>query len=442
MRRILTWMIMLTLLLLLPTSSFATSYYLNTSGSNANAGTSQVAPWKTLDRIFQKAYLAGGIKPGDVVRLKRGNVFEGQIRLTAKGTAALPVVLGAFGEGPPPVVRGDCPSLVWQPVVGQVGVYVATTGEGSVAGAVYEGGVKLKAVSLGTLNLSTAAGVAAYVAKLTPGSYGPPTSTNRWWVKTLAGGPSSAIHFFNTGLYVDSSTFVRVEDLDFTRTFTGIDVSLSSNIVVHGCRVSDTLNIGVYLRSGDTACTVEQCATQRTAGDGLYVLKGTDCVFRDNVVQDVSDHVLGYVAGADHCGIGLQESLRTLVERNLVARAFQSGIDYYLDLDSVVQDNVVVDTPRGIFPHGSGCKVQGNHIRLSPSTNGGGINAVSTGRQITVQDNTITMAGGWGMLATATSGPVTVRRNTIYSSNPLCKVLVPTGPVVSEKNVLVVVAAP
>ena len=72
----------------------------------------------------------------------------------------------------------------------------------------------------------------------------------------------------------------------------------------------------------------------------------------------------------------------------------------------------------------------------------GGSPMLPHGGLVTAVDNVVMGAGGFGMLADASKGPVTLRRNTIYSSNPLCKVLVPTGPVVSEKNVLVVVAAP
>lgn len=111
MRR--TVWVVLILLCLFASSAQAATYYLSVSGANTNPGTSAAAPWRTLDKIL----------------LKRGDTFDGQVRLRAKGISGSPVTLGACGEGPAPLIRGDRPSLVWQAVAGFPGVYSAMLGD-------------------------------------------------------------------------------------------------------------------------------------------------------------------------------------------------------------------------------------------------------------------------------------------------------------------------
>jgi len=182
---------------------------------------------------------------------------------------------------------------------------------------------------------------------------------------------------------------------------------------------------------------VENCETSRTGGDGLYVLGGQSCVFRGNVVQDVSATIMGLPASGDHCGIGLEQSQATLVEGNVIRDALLLGIDYYLDVGSIVRGNLVTGTPKGIFPHASAAEVYGNLIQLPPGA-GAGISATSTGGTVGIYDNVIWGAGSYAMLGNANAGPVSVRNNVVYSSSPACRLVIPTGPVDSAGNVLLI----
>src|SRR6478752_1449242 len=81
-----------------PVSAAGGAFYVNCStGKDSNPGT-QAAPWKSLTKAS-----AAALGPGDQLLLARGCVWDGQ-RLEApwNGTAAEPVTVGAYGDGPRP----------------------------------------------------------------------------------------------------------------------------------------------------------------------------------------------------------------------------------------------------------------------------------------------------------------------------------------------------
>lgn len=87
----------LIILFLLVTVVNATDYYVSPTGSDANAGTSPSAPWKTVGKVNGSSLAAG-----DHVLFEGGKVFsDAGLMLTSddSGTATAPVVIGSYGTG-------------------------------------------------------------------------------------------------------------------------------------------------------------------------------------------------------------------------------------------------------------------------------------------------------------------------------------------------------
>jgi hypothetical protein len=81
----------------------ATTYYIAPNGNDANNGTSQSSPWRTIDRVNQMAFQA---QPGDQFLFQRGGEFRGRLILGSSGSPASQIVYGAYGSGPSPVING------------------------------------------------------------------------------------------------------------------------------------------------------------------------------------------------------------------------------------------------------------------------------------------------------------------------------------------------
>lgn len=97
-------------------SSVGTTYYVSSiHGDNGNAGTSENAPWETLDKLEHVK-----LGPGDSVLLEKGSVFEGTIHLqNVSGTKEHPIKISSYGdkERGKPILNGEGQGIWYQDYV-------------------------------------------------------------------------------------------------------------------------------------------------------------------------------------------------------------------------------------------------------------------------------------------------------------------------------------
>jgi hypothetical protein len=97
----------------------AKNYYLSSSTGDdtrtAIEAQNPSTPWKTLDKINYQQAIAG-----DTVLFKRGDTFYGYIQAERPGTAANPIVFGAYGTGANPIVTGFTTVTAWTNLGGNI----------------------------------------------------------------------------------------------------------------------------------------------------------------------------------------------------------------------------------------------------------------------------------------------------------------------------------
>ncbi len=106
-------------LLLLSVSANAHTYFVSNAGSDENSG-SRNSPFQTLKKINTLRLHAG-----DSVLFRCGDVFYGELSVTASGSALQPLVFAAYGSGPQPVLTGFSPVAAWTALGG--GIWESTT---------------------------------------------------------------------------------------------------------------------------------------------------------------------------------------------------------------------------------------------------------------------------------------------------------------------------
>jgi len=385
----------------------ARTYYISsTSGNDNNDGQSPEKAWKNLSNIFLKSTSKDPFQPGDNILLKRGDLWDGQIWLQASGTAQRPITLGAYGQGPKPLIYGDDPHARWEPVASHDGIYTTDMGVGSILGSIVVDGKNLKTIyPAGALNGK--GDIETFLAGLQPGTLAGKFG-NRLWVRLMGNKPpNDTVRIFRVaGVSLAHSSYVQIENLDIQRFRTGIDITNSQQVLVHHNDIQDVFGIGIYLRSGDVNCRVESNTVFRVGNTALYVLKGSGNTFRDNWVSHVDTKILGIEVSGDGMGVGLQESRQSLVEYNYFAHS--GGMDFYYEQGSTVRYNYLYRVRTAGSPHGVNLNVYGNIYNLGgpagkPESTGVNVRATGPGT-IAIFNNTIFNASAYFLMGSSDKG--------------------------------------
>lgn len=383
------------------------AYYISsTSGNDNNDGQSPENAWKNISKILLKSTSKDPFQPGDNILLKRGDQWDGQIRRQANGAAQKPVTLGAYGQGPKPLLYGDDQQARWAPVAGHEGIYSTDMGEGSILGLIFLDGKALKTIyPAGSLRQNE--DIETFLARLQPGTLAGQFGS-RLWVRMMGNErPNETVRIFRgAGVSLANSSYVQIENLDIQRFRTGIDITNSQQVLVHHNDIQDVLGIGIYLRSDDVNCRVESNTVFRGGNTALYVLKGSGDTFRDNWVSHVDTKILGIEVSGDGMGVGLQESRQSLVEYNYLAHS--GGMDFYYEQSSTVRYNYLYRVRTAGSPHGVNLNVYGNIYNLGgpagkPGSTGVNVGATGPGT-IAIFNNTFFNASAYFLMGSSDKG--------------------------------------
>jgi hypothetical protein len=339
------------------------TYYVSTSGDDANDGLTPSTPWQTLSKASETTY-----QPGDTVLFKRGDAFDGTMRVLGVGESANRITFGAYGQGAKPIFWGDNNTRSWVAVNAGIGLYKMNVGSGSVLGEAWDGATKLTQTN----------DVGVEGANLQPGEIGPRTTVDTWYVRTVAEGPPTNVVVYRKDLFDVSGAkpYITVRDLVW-RSATHGSIWEGNNGIVQQCEIYDAFDLGIYVRYCDDT-VVEYCQTDRTGNDALYSFQCNRTIFRYNHLENILDTILGFAQTGDQAIIGLEESVDCVVEYNHGYNAIGTAVDYELDARSIVRYNYFRKTRVGaISPHGTGCLVYGNvfHVDKVGGDTGRGVSA-------------------------------------------------------------------
>jgi hypothetical protein len=99
-------------LVFLCNASFATNYYVSSSGNDGNSGTSTSSPWKTLSKLDSVDF-----KAGDTIHFKRGDKWTGKFKVTESGDSNNPIRFTSYGNGAFPKLSNPDWDYTWDGVV-------------------------------------------------------------------------------------------------------------------------------------------------------------------------------------------------------------------------------------------------------------------------------------------------------------------------------------
>jgi hypothetical protein len=305
-----------------PAFALNTAYYVDaTAGADANAGTSPAAAWKTLAKVNSMTFGAG-----DKILLRAGQQWIEQLKPKGSGVSGNPITIGAYGEGPRPIVDGR---NVAGGGAGGAAVLLQNVSYWTVSGLEVvndDGTNNVGTTSARGLNRS---GIMVYNTSGT-GKYGIIVRDN--YVHDVNGcfecsganaqtnGGIAVVADTMNGLSNGSSSYDGVQILDnvvervgrtgivFNDNSTGFlfylvaQDALSKNVTIAGNRLKDIEGDGIILNGSvnnliernriDTAGLVTVAGSTQPGTVGMFISKATNSVMQFNEVSGVRYNVV------------------------------------------------------------------------------------------------------------------------------------------------------
>jgi hypothetical protein len=415
-----------------PPNPTPTTYYLDaTGGDDSNNGTSPETAWKSLDQIYLLTVVYHQIFAGSQILLKAGETWDGQIIVSALGTASLPIILGKYGTGANPILYGDMHTAAWTEVPGHPGIYQAAAGRGTTLYKAYEGTTELTVENEDSLDFDNPTDVETYLNGLAAGSWGPRymygVTQTLVYVKTLDGSaPTNVKVFRDEVIHVSTSSYFTIQDLDIRQTGYGIMADTSDHMTVQRVSVQDTLQVGIALSSNVNNTAIQDCTTDRTGNDGIYSIgislanPNTNLSILRNTVSNVQHTVLGLQTYGDGDCIGVQWQVNTLIEDNSCQHIRASCFSNDEETNDITRRNYCYAANSTSGLHGTGNAFYDNVIDVGDGTPSDVMSAVDIGGgNPTVLYNNVIYGGsspGGSVFNPGGSGQVIFRNNILYST--------------------------
>ena len=310
------------------------TYYLDaTAGNDANAGTSEAAPWKSLGKLTVTTFHAG-----DQILLKAGQVWTGYVWPKGSGEAGSPIVLSSYGTGARPRINGAgaVGSTVklhnqqyWE--IRNIEVTNAAPATGT-AGANLKDlrGIHVDGDNGTTLNHLYVDGVYVHDVTGVVNWIGGDTADNATGVTFQTGWDNSK----KTGGIVFDTTVTSI-------TAPGSSPTILNDLLVQNSQISDTSFAGIVVKqySGDaTGATATGWGTRGSASDTNF-RPHTNVVIKNNYISQANT--------AYGCnGIYLTDVRGAQITGNTIYKAGTSGIEAYYADNVTVQHNEVYGTSK------------------------------------------------------------------------------------------------
>jgi parallel beta-helix repeat protein len=421
----------------------STTYYVSTSGDDANAGTSQASPWKNLSRIHNTAY-----SPGDSILLKRGDVFEGQIVDTLAGTSGSPIVIGAYGTGAKPILYGDFRGIVWTKIAGRTGYYKAyTNGYSEVLTGFYQWvGASWVQSDGAHYRGSSSATWEAFLDGLGEGSYGVNIERDTLFIHTFgsvtfpATRDSIRVYRYANKITTGSHHYI-VRDLDIRNYQVPFIANLSDNAIARCLNTVNGYSSGIrFIQT--TNSTVDSCVVDSSGDSGIYLVNSHKAKVRYNTVKNVLlSNDGGISGGIDLCGVGILDNYlygRTqdtvgynTVEYNAFDNILRGFTDWYYCIGDTVRYNVGHNGASAGSPVGKNLVMTNNNFTFSSVTGGNGPNmGMYEAGNITFTNNVLDSVKDYGIWTSENlaGGTFTINHNTI-------RMIIPSRSFVDYKTV-------
>ncbi|RZK30089.1 MAG: right-handed parallel beta-helix repeat-containing protein, partial [Hymenobacter sp.] len=380
-----------------------TTYYVASSGRDSNTGTSDGAPFQSINRVNQLA-----LQPGDQVLFRRGDTFSGTLAINRSGAAGKPITVDAYGSGNKPVLTGAVSLGGWTNTGNNIW-QASCAGCGSSVSGVYSNGTalplgrypNLSAANKGYMTVQShngktqltsqqglpanfAGGEAvirpahwildratitgqsgntlqlSYTSNYTPADgwgffiqnhpatldqpgewyYNPSTKTIQLFDNQSNPNSRTMTVTVGDGITLTNASYVTVRNVQIAQTQTaGIRATNSANLVFSGDELTNAGTDGIVLAGSGSGVLIENCRVTDVNNNGIAVDNYASFACRGTTIQRVG-LVPGRGGSGDGQYVGLQtHGANTLIENNILDNIGYNAVTF--TSGTTVQRNLI-----------------------------------------------------------------------------------------------------
>jgi hypothetical protein len=266
------------------------------------------------------------------------------------------------------------------------------------------------------------------------------SSANKTYIKPASGVLPKTVHFLEfevVGVHSTTTSYswLIFEDLDIRNAHIGFNI-YGSNHIVRRCNIQDLTSMAI-LFTKTTNCEVSYNTTRRTGWTSIYSQHNKNFWVHHNDVADSMSTILGarisIDGGIERCGIGIQQSVNSLVEYNRIENMKSGSIDFYYEANPIIRFNYLKGPGGPSLMMACGGLMYGN---ICDCVGGRGIGAAYIYNiemnpdfkpiPNVVFNNTILGASGYGLFV-STNGGVILRNNIVSVTGNTAMILFERG---------------
>ncbi len=263
-------------LMFFPGSTVASEYFVDSVlGRDFNSGVSEASPWRTLSKINIQKF-----KPGDVVRLKCGSVWNEELVVPSSGQTGKPLLFTTYGKGNKPIIKATNDFNDWELVLNQGGAKVWKGKIPEISnffGAVVNGS-RLPHYHKYHKNIK----YPSTYEDISEGYFYAPLNKGIFYYRHDSGYPGTVeVGTRPRAVTIKGKRNIVIEGIDVTgpggsmhygsHTETSLVVIDSSdNVVIKNCSISNGSISGASIENGSTNCRFESVVSFGHGSTGLY----------------------------------------------------------------------------------------------------------------------------------------------------------------------------
>lgn len=272
-------------------SASATSYFVDAaSGNDQHPGTSPQAAWKSFDPVHDKMYSWDPFAAGDAILFKRGQSWRGR-RLAIEevhGTAANPVIFGAYGEGANPVLSVITPHTLSWSFKGN-NIWKAENSPGYHPERLFRDGTELLRANIYEELGPTFVWLYQRAGSVSELYLHSPDDPGNALIEYSAVNPSDSQASLSP-LIISNTSHILLQDLDIQGGWTGIHIAEGvSNIRLHNLDVGKFSSNGINIYAGENIVIDDCDFNSHFALD--YSMAG---VYRESFERGTGDGIVIY----------------------------------------------------------------------------------------------------------------------------------------------------